>query len=157
MVRIVYRNIFYEMGWGISDEKKELWTKSKNLEGSEFWKINFEVQNWVFEGFVKDKFTLKMRYHPPPFWLNFHINLYYFPRFLLISFCQNQKHIRKIPNFYPRIGVPIGNLSQWHDILQSQRDGGPENWRHRPGLRQKIHCGKKARGKQRERWRDNTW
>ena len=36
MVRIVYRNIFYEMGWGISDEKKELWTKSKNLEGSEF-------------------------------------------------------------------------------------------------------------------------
>ena len=33
MVRMVYRNNFYEMGWGISYEKKELWTKSKILEG----------------------------------------------------------------------------------------------------------------------------
>ena len=47
------------MGWEISDEKKELWTKSEISEGSEFQKISFEVQNCVFEGFGKDKITLK--------------------------------------------------------------------------------------------------
>ena len=31
MVRMVHRNLFYEMGLEISDEKKELWTKSKIL------------------------------------------------------------------------------------------------------------------------------
>ena len=34
MVRIAYRNNFYEMGWGISDVKKELGTKSKIMAGS---------------------------------------------------------------------------------------------------------------------------
>ena len=39
---MVYRNNFYEMGWGIRDEKKELWTKTENLgwsRNSEFQKI----------------------------------------------------------------------------------------------------------------------
>ena len=59
MVRMVHRNLFYEMGLEISDEKKELWTKTENLEGSKNSKISFEVQNGAFEGFVKDKITLK--------------------------------------------------------------------------------------------------
>ena len=59
MVRMVHRNLFYEMGLEISDEKKELWTKTENLEGSKNSKISFEVQNGVFEAFVKDKITLK--------------------------------------------------------------------------------------------------
>ena len=59
MVRMVHRNLFYEMGLEISDEKKELWTKTENLEGSKNSKISFEVQNGVFEGLVKDEITLK--------------------------------------------------------------------------------------------------
>ena len=59
MVRMVHRNLFYEMGLEISDEKKELWTKSKLLGRSKNAKISFEVQNGAFEGFVKDKITLK--------------------------------------------------------------------------------------------------
>ena len=57
---MVHRNNFYEMGWGISDEKKELGTKSKISTGSKFRKIRFEVQNGVFEGVGKDKITLKI-------------------------------------------------------------------------------------------------
>ena len=59
MVRMVHRNLFYEMGLEISDEKQELWTNSKNIEGSKNSKINFEVQKGTFEGLVKDKITLK--------------------------------------------------------------------------------------------------
>ena len=57
MVLMVHRNIFYEMGRGISDEKKELGTKSKIFEGSKFSKIGFEVPNLSFEGVGKDKIT----------------------------------------------------------------------------------------------------
>ena len=56
---MVHRNLFYEMGLEINDPKIELWTKIVILEGSENWKISFEVQNEVFEGFVKDKITLQ--------------------------------------------------------------------------------------------------
>ena len=34
MVRMVHRNLFYEMGLEISDEKHDLWAKTENLEGS---------------------------------------------------------------------------------------------------------------------------
>ena len=54
------------MGLEISDEKKELWTKSKILGRSNNSKISFEVQNGVFEGFVKDKITLKYIAVPSP-------------------------------------------------------------------------------------------
>ena len=43
----------------MSDETKELGTKSKILEGSNNSKISFEVQNWSFEGGGKDKMILK--------------------------------------------------------------------------------------------------
>ena len=56
---MVHRNLFYEMGLEISDEKKELWTKSENIEGSKNSKISFEVQNGTFEALVKDEITLK--------------------------------------------------------------------------------------------------
>ena len=56
---MVHRNLFYEMGLEISDEKKELWTKSKFLGRSKISKISFEVQNGAFEGLVKDEITLK--------------------------------------------------------------------------------------------------
>ena len=46
------------MGLEISDEKKELWTKNNFLGRSKISKISFEVQNLVFEAFVKDKTTL---------------------------------------------------------------------------------------------------
>ena len=60
MVRMVHMIIFHEMGWGISDEKKELGTKNKVLEGSKFSKIRFEAPSWSFEGKPKDKLTLKI-------------------------------------------------------------------------------------------------
>ena len=59
MVRMVHRNLFYEMGLEISDEKKELGTKSKILGRSKISKISFEVQNGTFEALVKDEITLK--------------------------------------------------------------------------------------------------
>ena len=59
MVRMVHRNLFYEMGLEISDEKKELWTKTENLEGSKNSKISFDVQNGTFELCLKTKITLK--------------------------------------------------------------------------------------------------
>ena len=43
MVRMVHRNLFYEMGLEISDEKKELGTKSKILGRSKKLKISFDV------------------------------------------------------------------------------------------------------------------
>ena len=58
MVRMVHRNLFYEMGLEISDEKKELWTKTENLEGSQISKISFEVQNVTFELCLKTKIIL---------------------------------------------------------------------------------------------------
>ena len=59
MVRMVHRNLFYEMGLEIKDPKIELGTKSKILGRSTNSKISFEVQNGVFEGFVKYEITLK--------------------------------------------------------------------------------------------------
>ena len=59
MVRMVHRNLFYEMGLEISDEKKELWTKTENLEGSKISKISFEVQNGTFELCLKTKMIFK--------------------------------------------------------------------------------------------------
>ena len=60
MVRMVYRNNFYEMGWGISDEKRSYGLKNVKVGNVEKKKNSFDVQKNVFEGFVKDKITLKI-------------------------------------------------------------------------------------------------
>ena len=59
MVCMVHRNLFHEMGLEIDDEKKVLWRKSEKIGRSKNSKISFEVQNGVFEGFVKDEITSK--------------------------------------------------------------------------------------------------
>ena len=63
MVRMVYRNNFYEMGLVISAEKQELWTKSKILERSTFWKIGFEVPNGSVRALAKTKSFQKILQH----------------------------------------------------------------------------------------------
>ena len=59
MVRMVDRNMFYEMGMEIDDPNIELWTKRNIFGRSNISKISFEVHNVTFEAFVKDEITLK--------------------------------------------------------------------------------------------------
>ena len=79
MVRMVHRNLFYEMGLEISDEKKELWTKTENLEGSEISKSALRSKIGLLSFVLRPKSLLNiLRYHPPPSRLNFQLNLYIF-------------------------------------------------------------------------------
>ena len=68
------------MGLEISDrKKKELWTKTEILEGWEISKFSFEVQGGVSRVQINPKLILKIFWTiPDPFWINFHIFLYFF-------------------------------------------------------------------------------
>ena len=59
MVRMVHRNMFYEMGLEINDPKSELGTKSKISGRSKNSKISFEVQNVTFELCLETKIIFK--------------------------------------------------------------------------------------------------
>ena len=47
---MVHGSLFYSTDVEIQDGKRELWRKSKILEGSRSSKFKIEVQNWTFEG-----------------------------------------------------------------------------------------------------------
>ena len=58
-VRMVHRNLFYNMDLKIQDLKRELWGEIEDLEGWENLKFSFEVQNLTFEGCFEVKMTFK--------------------------------------------------------------------------------------------------
>ena len=60
MVRMVHRNNFCEMGLEISDQKKELWTKTVFWEGWEISKFSFEVQGGLLRVSTGPKLILKI-------------------------------------------------------------------------------------------------
>ena len=57
---MVHRNNFCEMGLEISDQKKELWTKTAFLEGWKISKFSVEVQGGLLRVSTRPKLIFKI-------------------------------------------------------------------------------------------------